>query len=156
MDTEYNENGIPRLKESQALHPTPNKRLIKRHEGIGSLEWSSSGLHIFGDWCFNVITCQKKKKHVGVLLYSSHKFISHLYIFINFLLIICSLFFYFVSEFNLIDIYCTFFVSEEELSVSSAAYNTQCSFPQVSSLMPITQLPHPPHLPPPNLFVCSS
>ena len=87
MDTEYNENGIPRLKESQALHPTPNKRLIKRHEGIGSLEWSSSGLHIFGDWCFNVITCQKKK---SMLVFYCIVPISLLAICI-FLLISCSL-----------------------------------------------------------------
>lgn len=74
--------GFPGVTGPQAPHPTFNTRAIKIYKWTGSLGYSGSGLHIFGNWHFNAITCHNfngKKWHVGVLIYSSHKFIGHLY-----------------------------------------------------------------------------
>ena len=61
-------------------------------------------------------------------------------------------FHYFFSNFIYIQLaYSILLVSEVEFSDSSVAYNTQCSLYHMPSLMPITQLPHPPPTPPATL-----
>ena len=91
-------------------------------------------------------------KFLGYSLHTSHchpPLAHHLFFF--FFVCFCFLLFIFFNLHPILLAYSAIMISEVESNGSSPMYNTQCSSQQVSSLMPLTHLAHPPsHTPSSN------